>query len=177
MVKCIDSTCVHLWDCPVQTIQEYWVHVHSVIWRLSKLANNCTLPHKMLKNVHLAKELLSKEKLCRCGFCCCRIWICLKHDGINDGLQVERSVALLKRLTGERGRWEQGSETFKNQMSTIIGDVLLMSAFMAYAGTSQCFLITTVFTCCDSSWLWPAAVYSECTVLSCHLLTGAEPVL
>jgi len=49
-------------------------------------------------------------------------------------LQVERSVALLKRLTGERGRWEQGSETFKNQMSTIIGDVLLMSAFMAYAG-------------------------------------------
>jgi len=50
-------------------------------------------------------------------------------------MQVERSVALLKRLTGERGRWEQGSETFKNQMSTIIGDVLLMSAFMAYAGT------------------------------------------
>ena len=49
---------------------------------------------------------------------------------------MERSVALLKRLTGERGRWEQGSETFKNQMSTIIGDVLLMSAFMAYAGTN-----------------------------------------
>ena len=45
-------------------------------------------------------------------------------------------MALLKRLTGERGRWEQGSETFKNQMSTIIGDVLLMSAFMAYAGTN-----------------------------------------
>jgi len=51
-------------------------------------------------------------------------------------VQVERSVALLKRLTGERGRWEQGSETFKNQMSTIIGDVLLMSAFMAYAGAA-----------------------------------------
>jgi dynein heavy chain 1 len=48
--------------------------------------------------------------------------------------QVERSVNLLKRLTGERSRWEQGSETFKNQMSTIVGDVLLMSAFMAYAG-------------------------------------------
>lgn len=47
-------------------------------------------------------------------------------------------MALLKRLTGERGRWEQGSETFKNQMSTIIGDVLLMSAFMAYAGMAGC---------------------------------------
>ena len=45
-------------------------------------------------------------------------------------------MALLKRLTGERGRWEQGSETFRNQMSTIIGDVLLMSAFMAYAGVT-----------------------------------------
>jgi len=55
-------------------------------------------------------------------------------------VQVDRSVALLKRLTGERGRWEQGSETFKNQMSTIIGDVLLMSAFMAYAGTSHLYL-------------------------------------
>ena len=31
-------------------------------------------------------------------------------------------------------RWEAGSETFKSQMSTIIGDVLLSSAFMAYAG-------------------------------------------
>jgi len=52
-------------------------------------------------------------------------------------LQVERSMNLLKRLTGERSRWEQGSETFKNQMSTIIGDVLLMSAFMAYAGKTR----------------------------------------
>jgi len=52
-------------------------------------------------------------------------------------------VALLKRLTGERGRWEQGSETFKNQMSTIVGDVLLMSAFMAYAGTVECSVTTT----------------------------------
>ena len=60
---------------------------------------------------------------------------------VSLGLQVERSVALLKRLTGERGRWEQGSETFKNQMSTIIGDVLLMSAFMAYAGTAASFFV------------------------------------
>lgn len=49
-------------------------------------------------------------------------------------LQVERSVALLNSLANEKQRWEAGSETFKHQMATIIGDVLLSSAFMAYAG-------------------------------------------
>ena len=48
--------------------------------------------------------------------------------------KVDRSVALLKSLDGEKQRWEAGSETFKSQMSTIIGDVLLSSAFMSYAG-------------------------------------------
>ncbi|XP_064603299.1 cytoplasmic dynein 1 heavy chain 1-like isoform X2 [Liolophura sinensis] len=48
--------------------------------------------------------------------------------------KVERSVALLQSLGNEKQRWEAGSETFKNQMSTIIGDVLLSSAFMSYAG-------------------------------------------
>jgi dynein heavy chain 1 len=48
--------------------------------------------------------------------------------------QVERSVALLNSLGNEKQRWEAGSETFKQQMSTIIGDVLLSAAFMAYAG-------------------------------------------
>ncbi|XP_014790579.2 cytoplasmic dynein 1 heavy chain 1 [Octopus bimaculoides] len=48
--------------------------------------------------------------------------------------KVERSVALLKSLTNEKQRWEAGSETFRNQMATIIGDVLLSSAFMSYAG-------------------------------------------
>ena len=43
-------------------------------------------------------------------------------------------MALLKSLGNERGRWEAGSQTFKAQMSTIVGDVLLSAAFMAYAG-------------------------------------------
>lgn len=38
-------------------------------------------------------------------------------------------------LADEKERWEAGSETFKSQMSTISGDVLLTSAFMAYGGT------------------------------------------
>ena len=43
-------------------------------------------------------------------------------------------MALLNSLASEKQRWELGSETFKNQMDTIIGDVLLSSAFMAYGG-------------------------------------------
>lgn len=54
--------------------------------------------------------------------------------------QVERSVALLNSLASEKQRWETGSETFKNQMATIIGDVLLSSAFMAYGGKYMMFV-------------------------------------
>lgn len=48
--------------------------------------------------------------------------------------QVNRSTALLRSLSSERDRWEGSSESFQNQMSTILGDVLLSTAFMAYAG-------------------------------------------
>ena len=41
---------------------------------------------------------------------------------------------MLASLADERERWNAGSETFKSQMSTISGDVLLTSAFMAYGG-------------------------------------------
>ncbi|XP_052105179.1 cytoplasmic dynein 1 heavy chain 1-like isoform X5 [Mytilus californianus] len=58
----------------------------------------------------------------------------IKQDLAAVESKVGRSVALLKSLDGEKQRWESGSETFKSQMSTIIGDVLLSSAFMAYAG-------------------------------------------
>ena len=48
--------------------------------------------------------------------------------------QVNRSTALLRSLSHEGERWQTGSESFKAQMATILGDVLLSSAFMAYAG-------------------------------------------
>ena len=51
--------------------------------------------------------------------------------------QVERSKALLSSLGDERERWDAGSEAFKTQMSTITGDVLLTSAFMAYGGNCR----------------------------------------
>ena len=47
---------------------------------------------------------------------------------------MERSKALLSSLGDERERWDAGSETFRAQMTTITGDVLLTSAFMAYGG-------------------------------------------
>ena len=48
--------------------------------------------------------------------------------------KVERSVSLLKNLSSEQERWEQGSATFQEHMSTLIGDCLLSSSFLAYSG-------------------------------------------
>lgn len=48
--------------------------------------------------------------------------------------KVERSMKLLDSLGDERERWSHGSEDFAKQMSTIVGDTLLGSAFLAYAG-------------------------------------------
>ncbi|GBM53740.1 Dynein heavy chain, cytoplasmic [Araneus ventricosus] len=58
----------------------------------------------------------------------------IKADLASVQAKVDRSIALLKSLSSERKRWEATSETFKNQMATIAGDVLLSSAFLAYAG-------------------------------------------
>lgn len=58
----------------------------------------------------------------------------IKTDLENVQAKVDRSIALLKSLNNERERWECTSETFKSQMSTIIGDVLLSAAFIAYGG-------------------------------------------
>ncbi|XP_001636057.2 cytoplasmic dynein 1 heavy chain 1 isoform X2 [Nematostella vectensis] len=48
--------------------------------------------------------------------------------------KVSRSTALLRSLSVERQRWEAGSNAFQTQMGTIVGDVLLSSAFLAYGG-------------------------------------------
>lgn len=56
----------------------------------------------------------------------------IKTDLENVQAKVDRSIALLKSLNIERERWETTSETFRSQMSTIIGDVLLSAAFIAY---------------------------------------------
>lgn len=48
--------------------------------------------------------------------------------------KVDRSMKLLESLSSERNRWEAGSRTFDVEMSTIVGDVLLSAAFLAYGG-------------------------------------------
>ncbi|KAG8927614.1 Cytoplasmic dynein 1 heavy chain 1 [Tulasnella sp. 418] len=48
--------------------------------------------------------------------------------------KVDRSMTLLGSLSSEKERWEIGSRTFDTEMSTIVGDVLLSAAFLAYGG-------------------------------------------
>lgn len=48
--------------------------------------------------------------------------------------KVNRSVKLLDSLSTERTRWENGSKSFETQISTIVGDVLVAAAFLAYSG-------------------------------------------
>ena len=58
----------------------------------------------------------------------------IKTEMTRVGSKVERSVKLLDSLSSERSRWEQGSKSFEDQISTIVGDVLVAAAFLAYAG-------------------------------------------
>ncbi|RMZ84735.1 hypothetical protein DV737_g982, partial [Chaetothyriales sp. CBS 132003] len=48
--------------------------------------------------------------------------------------KVDRSVRLLDSLSSERGRWEEASHSFDTQIQTLVGDVVIASAFLAYAG-------------------------------------------
>ncbi|THY74507.1 dynein heavy chain [Aureobasidium pullulans] len=48
--------------------------------------------------------------------------------------KVDRSMRLIKNLSSERERWEETSKSFDAQMDTIVGDVFLAAAFLAYGG-------------------------------------------
>ena len=48
--------------------------------------------------------------------------------------KVERSVRLLDSLSSERTRWDDGSKSFETQIGTLVGDVLVAAAFLAYSG-------------------------------------------
>lgn len=74
----------------------------------------------------------------------------IKSDLSSVQAKVDRSMALLKSLSIERERWLNTSETFRTQMVTILGDVLLSAAFLAYAGYFDQQLRHSLFTnwCC-----------------------------
>ncbi|EWC45394.1 cytoplasmic dynein heavy chain [Drechslerella stenobrocha 248] len=48
--------------------------------------------------------------------------------------KVDRSVKLLDSLSSERVRWDESSRSFETQIGTLVGDVLLSAAFLAYSG-------------------------------------------
>lgn len=48
--------------------------------------------------------------------------------------RVVRADALLNSLQEEKARWQSTSESFNQQMATLIGDCLLSSAFLTYSG-------------------------------------------
>ncbi|KAI9886106.1 MAG: Dynein heavy chain, cytoplasmic [Watsoniomyces obsoletus] len=48
--------------------------------------------------------------------------------------KVDRSLRLLDSLSSERSRWADGSKLFDAQLRTLVGDVLVAAAFLAYGG-------------------------------------------
>jgi dynein heavy chain 1 len=58
----------------------------------------------------------------------------IKGEMERVALRVDRSVTLLGSLSAEQERWQAGSKTFEAEMGTIVGDVLLSAAFLAYGG-------------------------------------------
>jgi dynein heavy chain 1 len=58
----------------------------------------------------------------------------IKAEMERVGSKVNRSVKLLDSLASERSRWEEGSRSFETQIGTIVGDVLVAAAFLAYSG-------------------------------------------
>ncbi|UPX18708.1 dynein heavy chain [Ascochyta rabiei] len=58
----------------------------------------------------------------------------IKNEMSTVQFKVDRSVRLLDSLSSERSRWEESSKSFDSQIDTIVGDVLVAAAFIAYAG-------------------------------------------
>lgn len=58
----------------------------------------------------------------------------IKTEMARVQFKVDRSVRLLESLSSERTRWEDGSKSFETQIATLVGDVLVSAAFLAYSG-------------------------------------------
>ncbi|KAL1605495.1 dynein heavy chain [Nothophoma quercina] len=58
----------------------------------------------------------------------------IKTEMTTVQFKVDRSVRLLDSLSSEQTRWEESSRSFDSQIDTIVGDVLVAAAFIAYAG-------------------------------------------
>lgn len=56
---------------------------------------------------------------------------CVRLYGL---LKVTRAEALLRNLEEERERWSLSSESFTNQLQSLIGDAILGASFITYLG-------------------------------------------
>ncbi|KAJ3372368.1 hypothetical protein HDU91_003796, partial [Kappamyces sp. JEL0680] len=58
----------------------------------------------------------------------------LKKEMESVSERVDRSIKVLDNLSSERERWSFSRDTFGTQMGTLVGDSLLSSAYLTYAG-------------------------------------------
>ena len=58
----------------------------------------------------------------------------IKNDKARVDFKVGRSERLLESLSSERVRWDESSKSFATQIDTLVGDVLVAAAFLAYSG-------------------------------------------
>ena len=70
----------------------------------------------------------------------------IKNEMKSVESKVNRSESLLKSLSSEQDRWQETSAGFRSQMSTISGDCLLASAFVAYSGYFDQEMRSSLFT-------------------------------
>lgn len=59
--------------------------------------------------------------------------------------KVDRSIQLLSSLRAENERWRNRCDGFSQQMETLVGDVVLSSAFLAYSGYFDQFLREVIY--------------------------------
>lgn len=58
----------------------------------------------------------------------------IKSEMMKVADKVNRSSSLINNLSSERIRWDDSSQSFKFQLATMVGDVLISSAFLSYIG-------------------------------------------
>jgi dynein heavy chain 1 len=58
----------------------------------------------------------------------------IKSEMARVQTKVDRSLRLLDSLSSERVRWDAASKSFETQIQTLVGDVVIASAFLAYGG-------------------------------------------
>ncbi|KAF0537729.1 dynein heavy chain 1, cytosolic [Gigaspora margarita] len=76
---------------------------------------------------------------------------CIKNVMISIKNKVDKNMTLLDRFSPVKEKWVIGSQEFETQMGTIVGDVLLSAAFLAYELS-----LTEYLSSVDDRFSWQA---------------------